>query len=328
MLKFQQALYMQQTTGMCPLPVADVISGWGQYSDNIDSLPPDQRGKVDQLADLIVTSFAHGGCQPLRKVTIVGHADKDWHGAEAEKSVSIQRANAVAVALTQAVRMLWTGRKMGPPPPGGVEVQRDGVGASQMIAGPYHRANRRVVVTANPAGPVIPPPFTWRDAAERGLSLLDQPLGGKLPKDQRDRLKCALGKVLQDGTKDAYMLWEDFKNLDGTRPPPNPDQWVNRIVHHLRTDLGVRDNYGPQIGDSDFVGGLVSWDDNITRTLRNINKVISATQAGGGASAVILPVWRVIFDFIDRLIVDDKQVLSCYYVYWRGLPWNLPWFPG
>ena len=98
-----------------------VIFGWGQYKDQVDLLPKPETDKIDQLADLIVSSFAQTTWPPYRKVRIVGHADKDWHGAGWEDTVSFNRAEAVQEALTKKVLELWDDRNMGPPPPGGQE---------------------------------------------------------------------------------------------------------------------------------------------------------------------------------------------------------------
>jgi hypothetical protein len=58
----QQVLFMQATTGVCPVEVVETISGWNQYSVNISLLPQNERDKIDKLAYLIVTSFTQVGC--------------------------------------------------------------------------------------------------------------------------------------------------------------------------------------------------------------------------------------------------------------------------
>jgi outer membrane protein OmpA-like peptidoglycan-associated protein len=152
------AAEQESESGTCPGPVTRIISGWGQYVDDVTKLPPAERSKIDELADLIVTSFTREGCVPFRRVMIVGHADRDWHGPKFEMDVSFKRANAVAAALTAAVRALWVARHMGPPPPGGVEWKTIGKGAKQMIAPPYRPANRRVEIVLTAEGPPVPPP--------------------------------------------------------------------------------------------------------------------------------------------------------------------------
>jgi hypothetical protein len=68
--------------------VETVIYGWGQYKDEVSLLPKPEQDKVDQLADQIVSSFAQSVLPPFRSVIVDGHADKDWHGAQLENTVS------------------------------------------------------------------------------------------------------------------------------------------------------------------------------------------------------------------------------------------------
>jgi hypothetical protein len=154
MFTLAAAISIQQYAGIaCFGPVEETISGWGQYSSD---LTPMQQGKIDKLADLIVSSFAQSECAPFRMVSIIGHADKDWHGPRFEADVSFKRATTVQEALTGAVRKLWDDRHMGPAPIGGVEWETHGVGAKHMIAPAYNSANRRVVVTLTRRGAPLP----------------------------------------------------------------------------------------------------------------------------------------------------------------------------
>ncbi|MGA2403055.1 MAG: hypothetical protein ABSG91_15340 [Syntrophobacteraceae bacterium] len=85
MFKIAQAVFMQQSGEFVPGPVTATIN-WGQYSSFI---PPGQMPTIDKLADMIVSSFAQSSVPAFRSVTIVGHADKDWHGAATEMKVCI-----------------------------------------------------------------------------------------------------------------------------------------------------------------------------------------------------------------------------------------------
>src|SRR5262249_26334331 len=134
MLTLQQSIFMQAMGQLVTQPVGEVIFGWGQYKDKVSALPAPEQAKIDKMADLIVSSFAQSTVPPLRKVIIVGHADKDWHGAGWEDTVAINKAMAVQEALTDKVKALWDQRKMGPPPPGGVEWEVQSEGAKKMIA--------------------------------------------------------------------------------------------------------------------------------------------------------------------------------------------------
>ena len=157
MLTVEHAVFMNGLGQSSVQPVETVIYGWGQYKDKIPNLPRAEQDKLDHLADLIVSSFAQSVLPPYRSVIIIGHSDKDWHGAAFEDTVSGNRAEAVEEALTNKVLELWDDRNMGPPPRGGVEWQTTSKGAEEMIAPPYHSRNRRVVVQLIRSGPPIQP---------------------------------------------------------------------------------------------------------------------------------------------------------------------------
>jgi hypothetical protein len=164
--------------------------------------------------------------------------------------------------------------------------------------------------------------FTWRDAASRGLALLDKYPDTLLERDQQDRLRCVLSKVLQEDKKDAYMVWEDFRNIDGSKPLPNHNHWLNAIVRHLRHGLRVRNLFGPEISDHNLLAAFGRWDENITRTLRNVSQVVTAAQPVDGVTVALPLVWRTVFSYFAGLIAADQQILSCYRPYWEALPWR------
>jgi hypothetical protein len=174
MFTLSRAILMQQTVGMCPGPVGATISGWKQYSDELPSL---QQETIDNLADLIVSSFVQSRCPPFRSVSVVGHADKDWQGPKHEVHVSFKRAMTVQKALTDAVKDLWVKRNMGPPPVGGVAWGASGEGSKQMIAPAYNDANRRVVVTLTPSGAPEPPRPVSQFVSPRGTPINPKKIG-------------------------------------------------------------------------------------------------------------------------------------------------------
>jgi len=166
------------------------------------------------------------------------------------------------------------------------------------------------------------PAFTWRDAASRGLALLDKYPDTILEKDQRDRLRCVLSKVLQEDKKDSYMVWEDFRSIDGSKPLPNHSHWLQAIVRHLRHVLRVHNLFGPEISDHNLLAAFGRWDENIARTLRNVNQVVTAAQPVDGVTVALPLVWRTVFSYFAGLIAADQQILSCYRPYWEALPWR------
>jgi hypothetical protein len=165
----------------------------------------------------------------------------------------------------------------------------------------------------------MPLPFTWRDTAIRGLALVARNPDAMLEEDQQGRLQRVFVKLLQEGTKDAYMVWEDFRNIDGSRPLPNYNEWLQTIVRHWRQVLRIRNLFGPQITDEDLLTAFIRWDKDITRTLRNINLLVKAAWPVVESGVVLSPVWQTVFHFFDGLIAADQQILSCYCAYWKAL---------
>jgi hypothetical protein len=163
-------------------------------------------------------------------------------------------------------------------------------------------------------------PFTWRDAANRGLALIEKYPQAILEKNQRDRVSHVLTMVLREDKKDAYMVWEDFSKIDDSKPLP--DHWLQAIVRHLRHSLRLRNLFGPEISDDNLLAAFARWDENITRTLRNVNQVVTSAQTVDGVTVGLPPVWRAAFSCFARLIAADQQILSCYRPYWEALPWR------
>src|ERR1700738_2808214 len=65
---------------------------------------------------------------------------------------------------------------------------------------------------------LLRPAFTWRDAATRGLALLDKRPEAIAETTQQGRLFRVLSMVLKEDRKDAYMVSEDFRKIDGSKP--------------------------------------------------------------------------------------------------------------
>jgi hypothetical protein len=198
---------VQEFNLSCSNSQSITIGDWGQYGIKIS---PPQALTINKLADLIVSSFAQSVCSPFRRVTIVGHADKDWQGSKKEMEVSFGRAIAVQQALTAAVRKFWDLRRMGPPPQGGVEWQTYGKGAKEMIARPYSVTNRRVVVTLLRSGSPVLPPQPQDDTMEKRVKrLLDLLRTRRVIPDttgtRTNRAKCILPKLLNPAVIDVFV---------------------------------------------------------------------------------------------------------------------------
>jgi hypothetical protein len=207
----QHAFFTLEVTGVVPgVPVTEVIRGWGQYSD---VLPNAEQSKIDQLADLVVTSFTSPGSFPLGLITIVGHADRDFHGAAFEKKVSDERALTVAASLGIAIKKAALARGIksfggaiafDPPP--------QGVGATQPDSGAAgHRTrNRRVEIKLSPRGAPIPPPppdpiTETAQRLERSLNLINK-RGMPSGQVQTNRVKCIFDKLRNNpNVKDRFV---------------------------------------------------------------------------------------------------------------------------
>jgi hypothetical protein len=122
-----------QASGACPTQVDEVIRGWGQYKEEVALLPPVEKNKISQIADLVVTSFTTPGCVPLGQIIVIGHADKDFHGAAFEIKVSKERATSVAAALGTALVQAFKAHNIGHLARGAIafDPSPTGVGATQ-----------------------------------------------------------------------------------------------------------------------------------------------------------------------------------------------------
>ena len=139
----------------CPGPRRETVSRFPRYQNAVRSLPPPEQQKIRSFANLIRQSF-RPGCQPIRTVRLMGHADRDiQRGPAFEKRLSVDRARAVEQALKGLIgspaissRIAW---------------QPDGVGASSLIVPnprtePERALNRRVEISLLFKRPVPPTP--------------------------------------------------------------------------------------------------------------------------------------------------------------------------
>jgi outer membrane protein OmpA-like peptidoglycan-associated protein/V8-like Glu-specific endopeptidase len=104
----------------CPGSVRITVSGFSSYRDDVASLPPGERRKVEEIAGRIVASF-RAGCSPVVQVELVGHADRDaQRGRAFEDEISTRRALSLQRALRQVInkrdissRIVWQARGVG-----------------------------------------------------------------------------------------------------------------------------------------------------------------------------------------------------------------------
>jgi hypothetical protein len=319
---------LQEVRGNCPGPVTRIVSGWGQYADRVDKLPASEKGKIDELADLIVTSFARQRCAPFRTVTIVGHADKDWHGPKTEMEVSFKRANAVAAALTEAVRVLWVARKMGPPPVGGVNWKTLAKGATRMIAPPFRPANRRVEIVLTAGGLPVPPPAP-RDSFDgrvaRFLDLLKMRRVDPDPTGKRtQRVRCILTKIMKPGILDVFVdgtasnqqigkhfVGENLCSWQGNYDPPQLSE--ADLLKFLGTVSSILKGRGfaPTVSDEQILKRLSQIMFMINEGIVRVERYITLNNSDFGYTGDKTRGQRLASIFADHLN-DENSIYSCF----------------
>ncbi|MCY7277810.1 MAG: hypothetical protein LH702_29750 [Phormidesmis sp. CAN_BIN44] len=86
--------------------IREVIGGFSRYRHTVASLPQSEQQKIDRVAQLVVASFQKGD-QPIHRITVVGHADRDLQrGSSFERKISGDRAQEVQQALMQKIDSL------------------------------------------------------------------------------------------------------------------------------------------------------------------------------------------------------------------------------
>lgn len=83
--------------------VRATITGFNRYRNELASLPPTERGRIDQLARVVVDTHQRRQ-YPINSIRVIGHADFDTPRRPIfETKVSDQRANSIALALRAAI---------------------------------------------------------------------------------------------------------------------------------------------------------------------------------------------------------------------------------
>jgi hypothetical protein len=197
---------------------------------------------------VIVTSFITPGSMPLGKLTIIGHADKDFHGPAFEQKVSLQRAADVQNALAAAIIAGFKKHGIGHLARGAIAFipSPTGVGATQPdVANIPHvkdrTLNRRVEIHVNTRGAPVPPMDTFERRIARVLDLLKTNKVDPDPSGRRtDRARCILNKMLRPGVLNLFV--------DGTAA--NETVGTQRVSGNLCSFQGTYDP--PQISDTDL----------------------------------------------------------------------------
>jgi Putative peptidoglycan binding domain len=320
------------TGGTCPTEFAEVVRGWGQYEDKVERLAQAEQDKINKLADLIVATFTTPGCVPLGQITVVGHADQDFHGAAFEKKVSDERAQSVAAALSTAIIKAFKARKINRLAKGAIAFLPSpiGVGATQPDAANVPRVtdrtlNRRVTIQLHQRGAPVPPPDTFDARVERFVKLLATNKVVPDPTGKRtERAKCILGKIRRPGILDVFVDGTAANQTVGPHkvagnlcsfqgkydPPPisNADfaKFLGTVSNVLKGP-----GFAPTVPDDKILSGLSGLILMINEGIIRVERYITLNSSDFGYVGDKTRGTRLSSIFADHLN-DENSIYSCY----------------
>ena len=143
--------------------VRSSVGGFARYRNDVASLPPDERQRIDRLAQSIVETHVNGS-SPINTIRVIGHADFDTPRRPVfENYVSAQRARSAMLALRAAID--FHGARLAPSRTTlshRIKWQRFAVGATMpAVARPRSETerarNRRVDILLETERPLAPP---------------------------------------------------------------------------------------------------------------------------------------------------------------------------
>jgi hypothetical protein len=318
---------MQATSGICPVQLDEVIRGWGQYKDQVELLPASEQEKITQLAELIAQSFITPGCVPLGQIAIIGHADKDFHGAAFEKKVSDERATSVAAALGTALINAFKALGIGHLQRGAIAFIPSPIGVGSTEPDPLNvpritdrTLNRRVTIHVTPRGAPVPPPppdpdIETKQRARRCVGLLDK---RSLPsKVQTDRVKCIFNKLANNPNVKDRFVDGDLTIVRVRGKLVNGLQDINRNYGVLTEE--EREVFFSKAGPivlSDPRFAQTASDDEVTNAMNDldvrIQKAIGFIDAHLGINGIASDNTKILLnDEISKLQKDPNSIYSC-----------------
>jgi hypothetical protein len=328
----QTALFLQASIGTCPAQVDEVVRGWGQYKDDVKLLPSQEQDKIAQIADLIVFSFITPGCTPLGQIEIIGHADKDFHGAAKEKQVSDDRAISVAAALSSAVIEDFKKHGIGHLAKGAIAFLPSpiGVGASQPDPGNIptvkdRTLNRRVEIHVSRRGAPVPLPDTFERRVARFLDLLKTNKVDPDPSGRRtDRARCILNKILRPAVLDLFVDGTAANATVGTQivggnlcsfqgtydPPPISPTDLAKFLGTVNVVL-KGPGFSPDVADGEILKGLSGLILMINEGIIRVERYITLNSSDFGYTGDKTRGTRLASIFADHLD-DENSIYSCY----------------
>jgi len=320
------------TGGTCPTEFAEVVRGWSQYEDKVERLAQAERDKINKLADLIVATFTTPGCVPLGQITVVGHADQDFHGVVFEKKVSDERAQSVAAALSTAIIKAFKARKINRLAKGAIAFLPSpiGVGATQPDAANVPRLtdrvlNRRVTIQLHQRGAPVPPPDTFDARIERFVKLLATNKVVPDPTGKRtERVKCILDKIRRPGILDVFVdggaanetvgphkVAGNLCSFQGKYDPPpisNADfaKFLGTVSKVLKGP-----GFAPTVPDDKILSGLSGLILVINEGIIRVERYITLNSTDFGYVGDKTRGTRLSSIFADHLN-DENSIYSCY----------------
>jgi hypothetical protein len=329
---FRMAPLTETTASICPNQVDETIRGWGQYENRIALLPGREQSKISTIAELIVASFIEPGCIPLGQITIIGHADKDFHGPNFEKKVSFERATSVAASLGTAIIAGFRKRGIRRIAKGAIAFlpTPDGVGATQPDSANIPQVkdrtlNRRVEIRIRQRGAPVPPHDTLERRIVRFLDLLktkkvDPDSSGK----RTDRARCILNKMLRPGVLDLFVdgtaanatvgtqrVGGNLCSFEGTYDPPSLS--TTDLAKFLGTVSAVLKGPGfaPTVPDGKILSGLSTLIFMINEGIVRVERYITLNSSDFGYTGDKTRGTRLSSIFADHLN-DENSIYSCY----------------
>ncbi|MEO7205525.1 MAG: hypothetical protein ABI145_01775 [Steroidobacteraceae bacterium] len=298
--------------------------------DTVALLPPSEISKVAQLVDLIVTSFVTPGSIPFGQITIVGHADKDFHGAAFEQEVSVHRAIAVQNALRDGIIRGLKQHGISHLVSGSIAFSTKGVGSrdpdpSNLPRTTQRILNRRVEVKLHRLGAPLPPRDTFESRIGRFLNLLKTRKVDPDPTGRRtSRSVCILGKMLRpdvldlfvDGTAENEIIGSqrvtgNLCGFTGNYDPPVIS--ATDLLKFLGTVRTVLDGpgFGPTVSDARILSGLSELIFIINEGIIRVERYITLNTSDFGYTGDKTRGLRLSSIFADHLN-DPASIYSCY----------------
>ncbi|HAO33411.1 MAG TPA: hypothetical protein DCQ84_10720 [Candidatus Competibacteraceae bacterium] len=256
------AIFAQMTassvTGPPPPPARRAVSGFPTHTHAVASLPPIEQIDLRMMVEWVIDTHEFAGF-PVRKITCIGHADRDvQRGKDFEQQISERRAEAVKTFFANEISRL-SFSVFDAMQPGFVPVlqriafESSGVGSSEHVPAQNEagrRRNRRVTIIFErdrtlqrlppfivditklplPPDPNPPPPRpSWTKPIPPPIKLPRSALEEKLDQIRKSPLRFLdMGSI----TKASFNALREF--IEPTRPGPEREKAEEELAKELR----------------------------------------------------------------------------------------------